>query len=54
MRGRNRGRDSRGDLYQTLMVKPEHGHRGLPLRRADCYGGEPTGLTERTSDTRKG
>ncbi len=28
---------SRGNLYQTLMVKPDHGVSGLPLTRADWY-----------------
>jgi cyclopropane-fatty-acyl-phospholipid synthase len=29
---------SRGNLYQTLFVKPDRGVSGLPLTRADWYG----------------
>ena len=31
------------NLYQTLMVKPDHGRSGLPLSRADWYACEPAG-----------
>jgi cyclopropane-fatty-acyl-phospholipid synthase len=31
-------RAARGNLYQTLLIKPDHGASGLPLTRADWYG----------------
>jgi cyclopropane-fatty-acyl-phospholipid synthase len=30
-------RSARGNIYQTLLVKPERGQSGLPLTRADWY-----------------
>lgn len=30
-------RAARGNIYQTLLVKPERGVSGLPLTRGDWY-----------------